>query len=391
MSGVTEVRKRFLSHITELAPDLSTENLDERVSPQLVSPFVVDLPAHVLEDARRIATAAFRLRSHPDYVSSLEPRRQELGLIDPGHYSIMMSFDFHLNDQGKLQLIEINTNAAFLILGHLLYQAQGITPAGSFQVEDIRKDIENELALWRKAGGKTSAEAGIAIVDENPPAQRLFIEFLVYRSLFRQWNWRCDILDRRDVSADYPFIYNRVTDFYLTEPESKNLRELFVERRSCLSPNPFEYLCLADKERLIEWKLKPDWIRSLIGEDADILLDALLDSEVLVEDNREALWADRKSRFFKPLQSFGSKQSYRGESISRKTFESFPSGGFVAQKFVPAPEATFSLDGESHRMKYDLRFFAYMDRLQLGLARLYQGQVTNLRTPLGGFACLRFQ
>ncbi len=37
-------------------------------------------------------------------------------------------------------------------------------------------------------------------------------------------------------------------------------------------------------------------------------------------------------------------------------------------------------------MKTDFRLYFYRDRI-LGLAaRLYQGQVTNLRTPGGGFA-----
>jgi len=40
--------------------------------------------------------------------------------------------------------------------------------------------------------------------------------------------------------------------------------------------------------------------------------------------------------------------------------------------------------------KYDLRFFAYADRVQHVVARVYQGQVTNFATPLGGFARVQF-
>jgi hypothetical protein len=37
-------------------------------------------------------------------------------------------------------------------------------------------------------------------------------------------------------------------------------------------------------------------------------------------------------------------------------------------------------------MKTDLRLYAYRNRVLGVTARLYRGQVTNLRTPGGGFA-----
>jgi hypothetical protein len=40
-------------------------------------------------------------------------------------------------------------------------------------------------------------------------------------------------------------------------------------------------------------------------------------------------------------------------------------------------------------MKTDLRLFAYRDQLLGVTARLYRGQVTNLRTPGGGFAAVK--
>ena len=45
------------------------------------------------------------------------------------------------------------------------------------------------------------------------------------------------------------------------------------------------------------------------------------------------------------------------------------------------------VSGEEY--KFDLRFYVYRDALQLMVARVYQGQVTNLRTPGGGFAAVR--
>jgi hypothetical protein len=44
------------------------------------------------------------------------------------------------------------------------------------------------------------------------------------------------------------------------------------------------------------------------------------------------------------------------------------------------------LDGTAERRKTDVRLYTYDGRNLLTAARLYQGQVTNLRTPGGGFA-----
>jgi hypothetical protein len=37
-------------------------------------------------------------------------------------------------------------------------------------------------------------------------------------------------------------------------------------------------------------------------------------------------------------------------------------------------------------MKFDVRAYAYRDRVLLLGARVYEGQVTNLRSPGGGFS-----
>jgi hypothetical protein len=39
-------------------------------------------------------------------------------------------------------------------------------------------------------------------------------------------------------------------------------------------------------------------------------------------------------------------------------------------------------------MKFDVRAYAYRDRVLLLGARVYEGQVTNLRSPGGGFSAI---
>jgi len=65
-------------------------------------------------------------------------------------------------------------------------------------------------------------------------------------------------------------------------------------------------------------------------------------------------------------------------------------GGYVAQKLAPPGERTLCVDdAEPVSLKYDVRCYVYDGQIQLVVARLYQGQTTNFRTPGGGFALVR--
>ncbi|MDQ5903241.1 MAG: hypothetical protein QG672_830, partial [Pseudomonadota bacterium] len=61
-------------------------------------------------------------------------------------------------------------------------------------------------------------------------------------------------------------------------------------------------------------------------------------------------------------------------------------GGYIAQALVPPSERRLQVAGEPQQFKLDLRNYAYAGKVQLVVARLYQGQTTNFRTPGGGFA-----
>jgi len=69
--------------------------------------------------------------------------------------------------------------------------------------------------------------------------------------------------------------------------------------------------------------------------------------------------------------------------ISRKRFDQIPPATTLVQELVP-PSLTEVPNFEP--MKTDLRLYAYRDQALGVTARLYRGQVTNMRTPGGGFA-----
>lgn len=386
------LKSDFIRQLRSSFPALQNQPLEDLVADNLISPFSLQLPESVLTQARQVIELIFSMRNQASYQSHYQNLITEKGLFDPGNKSIMMSYDFHLDENNNLKLIEINTNAAFLILGHQMYQAKGQpVPVVDFSLSEIRENIYTELRLQNKS---PSEHLKVAIIDNTPSEQRLFVEFLVYNELFKSWGWNSQIRDYRELFQNFSpeFIYNRFTDFFLDQPESTALREKFLTRDICLSPNPYEYLLLADKQRLIDWVV-PGFLESqgLSGDNLRLVQQSLTLSYDLCPAKAEEIWAQRKKLFFKPKNAFGSKQSFRGGTISRKAFEEIIGQNMIAQEFIPAPERIFETPQGPQKFKYDLRCYAYQGRLQLIVARLYQGQVTNLRTPYGGFATVLFQ
>lgn len=365
------LKSSFITFLNQKYPEISLSDLENQVSDQLISSCQVPLSAETIADIQNQIKQFWQLRQWG--VENLN--FESYGLRKPNNFSACMSYDFHLTTENKLELIEVNTNAAFLAMGLELYQFLKLkNPAGPFSEIDLIKMFDQELALL----GKT--EKSIAVVDENPSEQRLYVEFLIYKSLFKKHGYKVDIIDIKDSEKlkNYSLIYNRYTDFYLQEDKSKTLRSLYNENKIQLSPNPYEYFLLADKNRFL------DWTEQTVYEKPNSLL-ATYD---LGKEDKEKIWSERKNLFFKPKTSFGSKQAYRGASISRKTFDEIANANFIGQKFSFPSEVEVLLDPTPQKMKFDLRCYAYQDQLQLIIARLYQGQTTNLRTTGGGFACV---
>lgn len=360
----------FLEGLVKQYPDLdqakSHFGSGQLASPFLISPQTVSLPWSVLSDARRIVSDIFNSSRLSEYQNLLP----SLGIHRPQNQAIMMSYDFHLAENSKLKLIEINTNAAFLVLGSEL-EKMSSKKTFEFSAEDLKKCVEYETQqVW----GEKPARR-VVILDEIPESQKLYLEFLVAKEWFEEMSYEVRIENSLSFSPEpFDFIYNRDTDFYLNRPHHQKLRALYEENKIVLSPNPWEYHLLADKGRLENLRLFAS------------LREAIPESFSLNSKPIDEIWQNRKKYFFKPKQAFGSKQSFRGASISRKAFEEMNPSETLAQEYIPAPEIQY----EGQAYKYDLRAYAYRDQLQFMIARIYQGQVTNLRTPQGGFALVDF-
>jgi hypothetical protein len=217
-----------------------------------------------------------------------------------------------------------------------------------------------------------AAKTRIAIIDEKISEQKMYLEFLMYKDLFQSWGWTADLQEFDQVNPEnYDLIYNRYTDFMFSEPRSAHLRSAYLQNKTIFSPHPREYLILAHKDRLQDFSKAN-------------LSPAILNSYPIQNyANPEGLWEQRKQLFFKPSQMYGGKAVYRGSSISRRMFNEILERDYIAQEFRPP--------GEWDGWKYDLRFYAYKDRIQLTCARLYRGQVTGFSSPGGGLAQVIFK
>lgn len=369
------LKSSFVRFLNKKYPHLTSEQLDPLISEMLLSPHIVPIHENLISQIQNEINAYWNLRTWGE--NNLGPLFQSYNLRKPKNYSVCMSYDFHVTPSGGLELIEINTNASFLALGLEMYEFFGlINPVDEFSQKELVGMFDEELALLSLDSQKTQ----IFIVDEKPQEQRLYLEFLLFKTYLKKYT--AQIVDLADINSvvsekHSSFIYNRYTDFYLQNANSQLLKNLYNEKKIELSPNPYEYFLLADKQRFVDWNTQHELPKP----------KSLLAVYDLAHAEKDKIWNERKNLFFKPKNAFGSKQVYKGASMSRKVFEEMMNPQYIAQQISPAPELQIKLNNEPQTLKYDLRCYAYKNKLQLVVARLYQGQTTNLRTMGGGFAC----
>lgn len=319
-----------------------------------------------------------------------------------GPRGVFFGYDFHL-DQGRLGLIEVNTNAGGAMLNAALARAQRSCCAAMDAMVPTRANVaafEQRLVdmfrhEWRLAGHEAPLHS-IAIVDENPSAQYLYPEFLLFQRLFERHGLHAVIADpgalrwhdgrlwHEDHAID--LVYNRLTDFYLDTPASAALRDAWLAQAVVLTPHPQAHALYADKRHLALFS-DVQRLQALGVDEATrrVLLDHVPHTEVVNPADAERLWAARRALFFKPVAGFGSRAAYRGDKLTKRVWQEILDGDYVAQTLAPPGERRID-DASTQAMKFDLRAYVYAGQLQWVAARLYQGQTTNFRTPGGGFA-----
>ena len=390
----TLARKTFPS-LTEMPV---VEGLPSVAWDHLISPLEIQLPKSIYSSAEAAIRALWQVSRRPAYVALLED--SGLGTAGCNHNSVLMAYDFHSNEAGDCFLVEVNTNASGFMMASLMERTH---EPGGWDSYAPWKALRQAFAQELQLSGNT--DGALAITDEDMAEQKMFAEFLMYRDWFKRCGWAAELCDSKQFSyaggklrsltsqTEFSLVYNRMTDFYLQEPTHSNLREAYLAGAATFSPNPREYWLLADKQRLVQLT-QPGFLDKAgasTEEKAAINRVLIPTFEKTAFASVDQIWSDRRSLFFKPKRSYGGKSVYRGESVSRKVFERLMAEDILIQKFQPAQRMpTEDPRSVLNNWKFDLRFFVYADQIQLVAARIYQGQVTNFASPMGGFTRVKF-
>lgn len=337
----------------------------------------------------------------PGYRAAALAFAPEIARRDFGPVGAFMGYDFHLGDDGP-KLIEVNTNAGGAFLNAFVGKAQR---ACCVEVSSVMGGslVEGfDAAVWRMftsewaRQGRSGLPHLIAIVDDQPEAQYLFPEFVLAKRFFERNGVKAVIADPRNLvftggrllheGEPVDLVYNRLVDFGLAAPEHDALRRAYLADAAVVTPNPRNHALLADKRNLTLLADPVSLAAWGLPAERRAALSRLPRSTVVRCENAERLWAERKRLFFKPASGHGGKAVYRGDKLTKGVWANIVEGVYVAQELAAPSERMINHDGEISPHKMDVRLYTYQAAPLLAVARIYQGQTTNFRTPGGGFA-----
>jgi hypothetical protein len=375
--------------------------------PHLFSMTPVFVTARDFEILERSVAALERVSALEGYRASALARIADPKPVDFGPRGVFMGYDFHMSEHGP-RLIEINTNAGGALLHAAAARAHRSccapmdrmfsTPAALDKLDQVF--IDTFRAEWRTQRGDAPLRA-VAIVDDEPASQYLSPEFELARALFEAHGIHAVIADPRELvweqgALRHPslpqglpvdLVYNRLTDFNLSEARHAALRSAYLEGAAVVTPHPRAHALHADKRNLVtlgDEALLSSW--GAPAADLALLRAIVPETRLVAADNSDSLWTQRRRLFFKPADGYGSKAAYRGDKLTRRVWGEILSGHYVAQALVPPSERLVDVGGTPTRLKLDIRAYAYAGRIQLLAARTYSGQTTNFRTAGGGFS-----
>jgi hypothetical protein len=395
----------------QLETDPSLAGLTQQLAashPHLFSDTAVFLDAGTRDALAATVSAIERVIALPAYQHYTLANAPAIARHAFGPSGVFMGYDFHMGADGP-RLIEINTNAGGALLNAALARARtgpaAIRCAALFDTStDLLHLDETFLAMfraeWRAQRGEAPLRT-VLIVDDAPDTQYLAPEFALARQLFLQHGITTAVADARELQwhdgalwhsalpAGQPvdLIYNRLTDFDLSDPSHAALREAYVAGGAVVTPHPRAHALFADKRNLVtlgDDALLESW--GVSPQDRRILQAAIPRTVQVTQEQADALWARRRQLFFKPVAGYGAKAAYRGDKLTRRVWSDILAGDFVAQDLVPPSERLVEVNGQPQRLKLDLRAYTWLGQIQLLAARTWTGQTTNFRTPGGGFS-----
>jgi hypothetical protein len=373
--------------------------------PHLLADSPVFIGRDQIEAMQEVIDAVEHVVRLPLYIGRILDQAPAIAATTKGPPGVFFGYDFHLTANGP-RLIEINTNAGgALLLLHLSAAQQAcceavdqfvVAPNALENLEARFVEMFNDEMASMRPGRKLRR---VAIVDESPEAQYLLPEFELFRCLFATHAIDAVIAGPEEFTlsgADLQvhgdtvdLVYNRLTDFYLESDACETLRRALESGAAVFTPGPRAHALYANKRNLT-LLCEREILRELGADERaiDILARSVPHSEIVSHDNADDLWANRRRLYFKPARGFGSRGTYKGAKLTRKTWSAILDGDYIAQELVEPSERVLLGDDESMTLKLDVRCYVYQGEIQLLGARMYRGQTTNFRTAMGGLAAV---
>jgi hypothetical protein len=375
--------------------------------PHLFSETAVFLDARMRDVLADTVAAIERVIALPQYQSHVLAQASDIARHAVGAHGVFMGFDFHMGADGP-RLIEINTNAGGAFLNAALARAHRACCDPMLALADSGTDLLGlDRLFWDMFVTEWQAQRGtrplrtLLIVDDAPETQYLAPEFALAQQLFTSNGVTAVVADARELifqdgrlwhpklpaGQAVDLVYNRLTDFDLSEPSHAALRDAYLQDAVVVTPHPRAHALYADKRNLItlgDPALLASW--QVSQRDQRLLQAAIPHTELVTPEQADELWSRRRKLFFKPVAGYGGKAAYRGDKLTRGVWSEIIRGGFIAQELVPPSERLVEVDGQPTRLKLDLRAYAYRGQIQLLAARTWTGQTTNFRTAGGGFS-----
>jgi hypothetical protein len=354
---------------------------------------------------RRSVAALHRIAHESAHQKQVDAEAGEVERHRAANAAVFMGYDFHLTPDGP-RLIEINTNAGGALLNGLhtasLCDPEALACLCSelVPVETMRARLVAMFESELRAARPDASLRRVAIADDRPGEQFLRGEFELFRTLFAGAGIEAQICDVRDLRFDgahlalgehvLDLVYLRDTDWSFEHERSRALRAAYLADAVVVTPSPREHHLLANKQRLTLFSDAGALRRvGATAEEIELLGTVIPETRALDAMGIEHAWRTRRDWVFKPATAFASRAVYRGDKISRRKLEEIAQlGGFVAQRRVEPGEVEVATGEGPRHMKFDVRAYAYRDDVLLLGARAYEGQVTNLRTPGGGFSAI---
>ena len=377
----------------------------QQTHPHLLADCPVFVSREQIEQMKAVIAAINHVAELELYRENVLQWVPDIAATSHGPKGVFFGYDFHLTNDGP-KLIEVNTNAGGALL--LLHVASA-QKACCIEVENFvtgRLDVADlELAFVDMFRKELNAQMPgnvlhrVGIVDEHPAEQYLGPELILFQEVFARHDIDAVIADPDEFEIyggklhaqgkDIDLVYNRLTDFYLQNGLCSTLSDAYMSGIAAFTPNPHTHAIFANKRNLTILS-DAACLRALGANDESIrVLEASIPStEMVTQENADDLWARRRQLFFKPSWGYGSRGTYKGAKLTKKTWASILAADYIAQDLVLPSERLVVVDGDQQSMKMDVRCYVYDGEIQLLGARMYRGQTTNFRTDGGGLAAV---